>query len=115
MVRRYEDPPRTARRCAREDVRDHRSARYGHQTFVGNAVRRRERIDRAGAAAGEEQDRTRHAASRCTAAAGDCRLMLSATLVALKSDWVTSAATAVSPQNFSYNRLHMRLTSTLDP
>src|SRR3546814_5817290 len=81
MVRRYEDPPRTARRCAREDVRDHRSARYGHQTFVGNAVRRRERIDRAGAAAGEDQDRTRHAASRCPAAAGDCRIMLSATIV----------------------------------
>src|SRR3546814_8144803 len=97
MVRRYEAPPRPARRCAREDVRDHRSARYGHQTFVGNAVRRRERIDRAGAAAGEDQDRTRHAASRCTAAAGDCRIMLSATIVSIRSAWVNPAATAARP------------------
>src|SRR3546814_18552449 len=100
MVRRYEDPPRTARRCAREDVRDHRSARYGHQTFVGNAVRRRERIDRAGAAAGDDPDRTRHAASRCTAAAGDCRIMLSAPIIPCRSDWVTPTPTAARAHTF---------------
>src|SRR3546814_19604030 len=55
------------------------------RSFVGEPVRRRERIDRARTPPREDKERARHAASFRRPAAPTCRIMLSATIDSMRS------------------------------